>query len=76
VIPLSFLMAYKETFLLLMTNLGSWITGYLPVYFGINILLLSPDKFWLLATSSMIAADGLYFWQIIRKMVIPFSAAS
>lgn len=67
VVPLSFLMAYKETLLLLIANLGSWITGYLPVYLGINILQLSPDKFWLLASSSMIAANILYFWQIMRK---------
>ena len=67
VVPLSFLMVYKETFILLVANLASWITGYLPIYVGINILQLPPDKFWLLATSSMIAADGLYLWQIIRK---------
>lgn len=67
VIPLSFLMAYKATHLLLIANTASWVVGYLPVYLGMQLFQFSPDKFWLLASSSMIAADAFYIWQIIRK---------
>ena len=67
VIPLSFLMAYKNTSLLLIANLGAWITSYLPIQLGMTYLGLSPDKFWLLASSSMVVASSVYSCQLKQK---------
>jgi MATE family, multidrug efflux pump len=66
-VPLSVLLALKDTPFLLFSNLLTWITGFLPVYLGINHFKLSADLFWLLASSAMIISTMLYTWRILQK---------
>lgn len=63
-IPLSYVLAYKDTKFTVYMGLGNWLNGFLLMYFFMDILKIPPDQFWL-ALSLMHATNFIcYYWRM------------
>jgi multidrug resistance protein, MATE family len=49
-LPISYVLAFKDTYFSLLMGFVNWITGFLFIYIFIDILQVSADYFWLLLT--------------------------
>ncbi|MDQ3141855.1 MAG: MATE family efflux transporter [Bacteroidota bacterium] len=64
-LPISYILAFKDTYFSLFMGFVNWITGFLFIYTFIKILEVSPDYFWLLMTFSYFITALLYYLRAI-----------
>lgn len=74
-IPLSYILAFKNTQFIIVIGLVSWITGYVWIYFSLYSLALPPIYFWILSSMTFFFNYLLYVLRakklIARANTIP-----
>lgn len=63
-LPVSYILAQKDTKFSLFMGIINWFNGYLLMYFAVDIVKISPVQFWL-TLSLMHASSALfYYWRM------------
>lgn len=63
-IPISYVLAFKDTKFSLFMGIMSWITGYVFMYWAIEIYEIAPDQFWLVLSVNHAFNAFLYLWRM------------
>lgn len=63
-VPISYILAFKDTQFSLFMGGMSWINGYLLMYIAIEKIQISADKFWLVLSLMNGSTALLYFWRM------------
>lgn len=69
-LPISYVLAFKDTYFSLFMGFVNWITGFLFIYTFIEILQVSPDYFWFLLAFLHFTTALFYYLRttwLIRK---------
>ena len=67
-IPISYVLAYKDTKFSLFMGVVGWINGYLLIYFAFEGLKAPPEYFWLIL-SLMHGSSALLYYLRMRKLL-------
>ncbi|MBA2368762.1 MAG: hypothetical protein H0V82_07035 [Candidatus Protochlamydia sp.] len=67
-LPISYVLAFKDTYFSLFMGCVNWITGYCFFYVVIKILYVSPNYFWLLLTF-LHAVTGIFYFLRTTKLI-------
>ena len=74
-LPISYVLAFKDTSFSLFMGFVSWITGFLFIYASIEILHVSADYFWMLLTLLHFTIALFYYlrttWLIKKLEPVP-----
>lgn len=63
-VPLSYVLAAKDTKFLLLIALFNWVNGFLLMYFAIEIVNIHADQFWLVLSVMHASTGLLYLWRM------------
>lgn len=65
-IPISSILAFKDTIFSLFMGVMSWIHGYFFMYVAIEVFAISAEHFWLVLSISHLITALLYLWRMRR----------
>lgn len=75
VIPMSYILAYKDTKFSLFMGFVGWINGYLLMYFAIEIMDIAADQFWLVLSLMHGSTAMIYLWRmkwlVSKELFVP-----
>lgn len=63
-IPISYILAFKDTKFMYFIGASNWIYGYLLMYAAIIWMQMPADQFWLVLTLMHATAALLYYWRM------------
>jgi multidrug resistance protein, MATE family len=63
-VPISYILAFKDTKFSLFMGCLNWIDGYLLIYVAIEILNIAADQFWLVLSLMHLSIAVLYCWRM------------
>lgn len=63
-LPISYILAFKDTKFSLFMGFVNWINGYLFMYYAINFVRIEPDNFWLTLSFMHATTALLYYWRM------------
>lgn len=75
-LPISYVLAFKDTYFSLFMGFINWIAGFLFIYIFIEIMQVSSDYFWLLFAFLHLITGILYFLRTVWLIVKLKRAAS
>jgi MATE family multidrug resistance protein len=65
-IPISYILAFKDTKFLLFMGIANWINGFLLMYFAIETLQIKPENFWFVLSLMHGSMAILYYLRMKR----------
>lgn len=77
-VPLSYVLAAKDTKFLLFMGCLNWVNGYLLMYFAIQVMNIPADQFWLCLSAMHASSALLYMWRmkaLKSKLLPPLTSA-
>lgn len=66
-VPISYILAVKDTKFSLLMGTFAWINGFLLLYLAIEKVGIAPDQFWIVASLTHFSSIALYVWRV-RKL--------
>lgn len=73
-VPVSFVLAFKDTHFSLVMGLVGWINGFLWMYWMIQKVGISADQFWIALSFVHFSSVGLYYLRMKKLTEAPFTA--
>lgn len=75
-LPISYILAFKDTYFSLFMGFVNWIAGFFFIYTFMEVFAISPDYFWILLSFLHLTSGLLYYlrsaWLIERsKLAVP-----
>jgi len=63
-VPISYILAYKDTKFSLFMGVVNWIDGYLLMYIAIEKVNITADQFWLVLTLMHVIRAVSFYWRM------------
>lgn len=64
ILPISYVMAFKDGNFFLFMGAFNWINGYLLMYVAIEIFNIAPEHFWLVLSLMHASTALIYYWRM------------